>query len=213
VIYQLELLQVLVRLAVELEVSLEIGFVRAEFTDVGSTNEKGNLGFSEFGSIHREMVGQNLKMVATKLPADSTVVEMARVWIRLVHLNMVLTVSRGKEGQGWHAGHARGPSHHLHEKSLVKSHVSHGSFLHRTAGHVVGHPGHTLEQLLKTRTRTGTVGHGWEGERGSSIHVGNLLKIHHIVHMFFTCHVNTEIPSYICFIVANITPPTGFILV
>lgn len=38
VVDKLELLQVFVCLAVQLEVSLEVGLVGAEFTDVGSTN-------------------------------------------------------------------------------------------------------------------------------------------------------------------------------
>ena len=52
VVHELQLLQVLVRLAVQLEVGLQVGLVAAQLADVGAADEQGHLGFTLFCPVY-----------------------------------------------------------------------------------------------------------------------------------------------------------------
>ncbi len=56
VVDQLQLLQVLVRLAVQLEVGLQVGLVAAQLADIGAADEQRNFGFTLFCPVYGEML-------------------------------------------------------------------------------------------------------------------------------------------------------------
>ena len=116
VVDELELLEMLVGLAVELEVGLEVGLVGAQLADVCAGDEDGDLLLAQLGPVHRQVVRQGLQVVAAKVPTHGAVKKVLGVGVGLVHLGVVLPVLAGEEREAGHAGgHALASTHHLHE--------------------------------------------------------------------------------------------------
>lgn len=81
-VHVLQTLEVLVRLAVQLEIRLQVGFIGTKFADEVAGDQGEDLALSRSRPVNGQVVAEGLQRIGGKIVAHAAVVEMRGVRIR-----------------------------------------------------------------------------------------------------------------------------------
>lgn len=81
-VHVLQTLEVFVRLAVQLEIRLQVGFIGTKFADEVASDQGEDLALSRPRPVHGQVVAKGLQRIGGKIVAHAAVIEMRGVRVR-----------------------------------------------------------------------------------------------------------------------------------
>ena len=185
--------QVLVRLAMQLEVCLEVCFVGAQFADMSAGDDHGDLAFPGLvAPVHRHMGRDTVQAVGVELVTDAAVEKLGGVGVpslAAAGLPLLTNVTDGRVVPG---------SHQLQKECLIVGQIHH-------------HHGRHVSKWSKRR-------HWWEVGPGFWLHHAlQHLQALQLFHVLLDCsdvlnvlvagHVDPQVTWQACLVVAYVATP------
>lgn len=81
-VHVLQTLEVFVRLAVQLEIRLQVGFIGTKFADEVASDQGEDLALSRPRPVHGQVVAEGLQRIGGKIVAHAAMIEMRGVRVR-----------------------------------------------------------------------------------------------------------------------------------
>ena len=195
--------QVLVCLAVELEVGLQIGFVRAEFADVGVPQEHGHLPLPLHRPVHGDVRGERVHDVRVEFPADDAVEQLGGVGVGHVPGLLLPRLAPG-HNELLQGGASLPGGQHLEEEGLVVVRQVHHHHHLPAWPRLQRRHGRHVAALLSVGQRL------QELQPLQLLHV--LLDGRDVLDVLLAGHVDPQIPRLVRLKVADVTPPEVLLL-